>query len=92
MLTIVRSARFRRQAHEITTSYEECVGSDIALKFVDQMEEGCLLHCRQASGMRRFLHALKAKNSENGGSRVFPFPSDLKTPIPLFLKPSMPIG
>ena len=53
MLTIVRSARFRRQAHEITTSYEEPAGSDIALKFVDQMEEGRSLHCRQASGMRR---------------------------------------
>ena len=53
MLTIVRSARFRRQAHEITASYEEHAGSDIALKFVDQKEEGRSLHCRQASGMRR---------------------------------------
>ena len=40
MPTIVRSALFKRQLHEMTASYEERAGSDIALKFVDQIDEG----------------------------------------------------
>ena len=40
MPAIVRSVLFRRQLHEITASYQERAGSDIALKFVDQIDEG----------------------------------------------------
>lgn len=40
MPIIVRSALFRRQLLEITTSYGERAGSGIASKFVDQIDEG----------------------------------------------------
>ena len=40
MPTIVRSALFKRQLLAIAASYKERAGPDIALKFVDQTDEG----------------------------------------------------
>lgn len=40
MPTIVRSALFKRQLLDITASYRDRAGSGIALKFVDQIDEG----------------------------------------------------
>ena len=40
MPTIVRSALFKRQLLDITASYRDRAGSDIALKFVNQIDEG----------------------------------------------------
>ncbi|MFC6658587.1 type II toxin-antitoxin system RelE/ParE family toxin [Roseibium salinum] len=39
MSRIIRSALFKRQLIEFTSSYRLRAGSDIALKFVDQIEE-----------------------------------------------------
>ncbi|MGX1498566.1 plasmid stabilization system protein ParE [Labrenzia sp. MBR-25] len=38
MSRIIRSALFKRQLIEITTGYRSRAGSEIALKFVDQLE------------------------------------------------------
>jgi plasmid stabilization system protein ParE len=39
MTRIIRSALFKRQLIEITVSYRDRAGSEIALKFVDRVEE-----------------------------------------------------
>lgn len=56
MPIIVRSALFRRQLLDITASYKERAGSDIALKFVDEIDNAvsfiaakplaCAIHTR----------------------------------------------
>ena len=40
MTKIKRSALFKRQLIEMTTSYRDRAGSPVAMRFVDQIEEG----------------------------------------------------
>lgn len=71
MSGLKRSALFKRQLLSITRSYRERAGSEIALKFVDQVEESARFVVSKPKACPVYTH-LEGQEFRKWGVRDFP--------------------